>query len=103
MSETIKPQDTRETFLDYEENVALLGMEIRFWQEMIEYREAGTPDESVERMQQALSLAQSRMHRLMRQHQAAVTLAHRESAAASCENTPDNNDNVVCLEWWRSR
>jgi hypothetical protein len=40
---------------------SLLIAEISFWQEMIKFRSATTTVESLERMQQALALAQSKL------------------------------------------
>lgn len=39
----------------------MLKSEISFWQEMIRFRDITTTDETLERMQQALALAQSRL------------------------------------------
>lgn len=103
MSNTTNNHDSEsQSFIGCEENVALLGVEIRFWKEMIEYREAGTPDESVERMQQALCLAQSRLKRLLQQHTVPDPTITGSGPMNGCE-TPAPEDNVVCLEWWRRR
>lgn len=42
-------------------DLSLVKAEISFWQEMIKFRDASMTDESLERMQQALALAQTRL------------------------------------------
>jgi len=44
---------------------ALLQVEISFWQELIKLRGATASDESLERMEQALALAQSKLNSLL--------------------------------------
>ena len=50
-------------------NEALLRSEIGFWRELIDACNDKEPTDSVERMQQALALAESRLRELFQSHQ----------------------------------
>lgn len=54
---------------EYGINEALLRSEIGFWREMIDSCDASQPAESVERMHQALALAESRLACLFETYQ----------------------------------
>jgi hypothetical protein len=63
---------------------SLLKAEISFWQEMIRFRDVTMTDESLERMQQALALAQSKLNNSETVHPFLQTTENRASGNVTC-------------------
>jgi len=67
-------------------NETLLRSEIGFWQEMIDSDDESLAPDALERMQQALALAQSRLKSLFRNYQRAA------------RNNGQSHGNVYCIK-----
>lgn len=68
VSETTRAEQAGETSTGAQLNETLLRSEITFWQEMIGCRSDAMPAYAVERMHQALELAESRLLTLYEDH-----------------------------------
>ena len=71
-------------------NEALLHSEIGFWQEMIDSSDESMAPDQLERMQQALALAQSRLAGLFRHYRQAR------------DRTGHPSNNVYCIKSYRA-
>lgn len=70
-----------QTLFRYEIGESLLRSEIMFWNDMIESCERKHPGEALERMQQALALAQTRLTALINEHREHLISKQQPSAS----------------------
>jgi hypothetical protein len=68
----------------YRINEAVLRAEIGFWQELIDTREESMADDSLERMHQALALAQCKLTSLFKNHPQSTNGNHHNLSNVYC-------------------